>query len=184
MDPEKAAQIIANLLPGGATNYSVGVLSNGDILISKVSGVTAKTQAIINLAIEIKKQELAKGRSIYLAQQFNTSVGSNHAEMCLIAAAKVLGSTLKTIYCTGPHCGFCSAVMKTNGIALGNSKGNENQMGWTHPFVPLNYGQQLSSSTADQLKELQALPAIPLQKSIVYGKWGLGQPQGKCTKWF
>lgn len=184
MEPEKAAQIIASILPGGSTNYSVGVLSNGDIIISKVGGVTQKAQAIIDLAIEINKQGLATKRSIYLAQQFNTSVGSNHAEMCLIAAAKVIGSDLKTIYCTGPHCGYCSAVMKTNGITLGNAKGNENQMGWTHPFVPLNYGQQLASSTENQLKELQGLPKIPLQKSIVYGKWGLGQPQGKCTKWF
>jgi len=183
MDADKAARIIVKLLPGGATNYSVGVLSNGDLIISKVGGVTALAGDIIKLAIEIKKQGLAVGRSIYLAQQFNTKVGSNHAEMCLIAAAASLQLSLEKIYCTGPHCAFCSAVMKTNSIELGNDIGDANQMGWTHPFVPLSYGQQLPSPTKDQLAELQKLPKIPLQQSIVLGHWG-GIVKGKFTQWY
>ena len=119
-------------------------------------------------------------RNVYLAQKYNTAVGSNHAEMCIIAAAKAMGVTLKIIYCSGPHCAFCSTMMETCGVSLGNKGGDAKQMGWTHPFVPLSYGQQ-QGAVAEQLTELRKLPKEPREEEIQFGAWGHKVPSGKYT---
>jgi len=184
IDKNDAAKAIIKLLPKGDTNYSVGVLSNGDLIISKVNGVTAATAAIENIRATIERTGLANGRRIYLAQSFNTSVGSNHAEMCIIAAAKEIGANLEIIYCTGPHCGFCSAMMDTTRVDKGNQAGNDHQMGWAHPLVPLSYGQQVNPDTESQLAELKKLPETPRKEEVKLGKWGFTNPRGKYKQWF
>ena len=174
--------IIDNPPAGQAVNYCVGVLSNNDLMISKVSGVTTRTGYLTNLAAYIRQQHYEVGRDIRLAQQFNTAVGSNHAEMCIMAAAGA--GQVTSIYCSGPHCGFCAAVMAAHGVTLGAAQGNDQQQGWTHPFAPLAYGSQLTATTGDQLAELQGLPPAPTRDHVRVGSWLTSAPEpDKSTPW-
>jgi hypothetical protein len=169
--------------PGQAVNYCVGVASNGDLYISKINGVTAATAYVAQqLGPYITNNNLHLGRDVYLAQKFNNAVGSNHAEMCIMAAAGQ--GQISKIYCSGPHCGFCSAVMSKDNVALGAAQGNDEQQGWAHPFVPLSYGSQFSNDTEGQLTELKGLPLLPGQHQIQKGGWMTTSPTpGKRTLW-
>lgn len=179
-----AQQIITWLTANGGggqqVNYSVGTLPDGDLVISKVNGVTAATALVRGgLATFIRGNGLEVGRDIYLAQKFNTATGSNHAEMCILAAAP----DVTMIYCTGPHCAFCATVMTAQGVELGAGTGGSAQMGWTHPSRQIAYGSQ-SGETDGQLAELDAiendlpLPAGPRAHTQLHKA-----PNGRKTKW-
>lgn len=187
VDADTAASKMIKLLPK-INNYSIGVCSNGDLIITKVNGATSADKGIADLGKKNEMIAFRKGRSIYLAQKFNTQVGSNHAEMCILAAAEKLGLTVTKIYCTGPHCAFCAAMMKTVHADLGTSAKSEDQMGWAHPFSNVFYGQQ-STTTKEELKsqltELEKLPKKPKRSDVAPGNWTISGPNGgKATKWF
>lgn len=168
---------------GGATNYTVAVLANDDLVISKVGGVTAKTKAIATMKGEIETKGYHKGRKIYLAQKFSKDGASNHAEMCILAAAFDLG--VNYMLCTGPHCPFCAETMKAYKVELGNGTGGKGQVGWSHPFHRLFYGTQTSGKEEDKLAELKSVhEGKTTVKAAKLTGAVMSDPKGARTLWF
>jgi hypothetical protein len=170
---------------GGATNYTAGVLNNDDLMISKVGGVTARTGAIAQLGIEIQARGYHTGRRIYLAQKFTNDSASNHAEMCILAAAAARGQTVQYMKCTGDHCPYCAETMSANRVTLGNPISPKSQQGWAHPFHRLFYGTQTSGTQQAKLLELRAVHNgnITAANAPLTGTVN-SDPQGNSTLWF
>ena len=167
---------------GGDTNYTVGVLKNNNLMISKVNGVTKKTKAMAKLALEIVQKGYHRGRRIYLAQKFNTALGSNHAEMCILAAAG--SDNVSYMLCTGPHCPYCADTMEAYGVEKGNGVGGEGQQGWAHPFYKVSYGTQVSGKESSKRAELKKLHDGKLKEhEIVIGAKGISAPRGASIEW-
>jgi hypothetical protein len=176
---------------GGAQNYSVGVTDDDDLIISRVGGMTSKAARSITakdddpttLEDYIKSQGYDTGRSISLARKFNAGVpASNHAEMCIMAAAGK--GRIKFMDCTGPHCAFCSALMKNDGVEPGNETGGPHQTGWVHPFERVGYGNQLATKVQDQVAELAKLP-VTFDKTtkVTQGQVLVTPPGGSMEAW-
>ena len=166
---------------GGDSNYTVGVDKDDDLIISKVNGVTEDADAMVALGPIIVQKEWNLERRIFLAQKFNTAVGSNHAEMCVLAASG--RDTLAYMKCTNPNCDFCKAALKTYNVPSGNGGGGKSQQGWAHPFYPIFYGTQIGA-LAPQVEELKGLGQNPTQAEIELGRWGLSAPKGQqWTEW-
>jgi hypothetical protein len=166
---------------GGDSNFTVGVTVNGNLILSKVNGITAEAKAMKELKPVIEEEGWHVDRYIYLAQKFNTAVGSNHAEMCILAA--IGRGNLTYMKCTNPNCDFCAAALKTYNVPSGNSGGGKSQQGWTHPFYPIFYGTQIGGVKA-QVTELKGLGQDPEKKQIKLGTWGVSLPSGgKYTQW-
>ena len=167
---------------GGDTNYTVGVLKDHNLIISKVNGVTTKTKAMKGLGVEIVSKGYHRGRTIYLAQKFNTALGSNHAEMCILAAAGA--DNVSYMLCTGPHCPYCAGTMDAYGVEKGNAVGGPGQQGWAHPFYKVSYGTQVNGEEADKLAELKKLNEGKIKEAaVVLGHKGLSAPRGARTQW-
>lgn len=174
-----------NPAPGQQVNYCTALTTSGDIYISKVKGVTANTAYLTaTIGPLIRQANLHVGRSIFLAQEFNKDVGSNHAEMCIMAAACASGHQLTVIYCTGPHCAFCACMMRKAGIRLGAAGGGVDQEGWAHPFVPVSFGSQ-SGDTRSQLRALDSWRLVPSEDEVTRAgqEWRFSHPRGKSTRW-
>lgn len=173
------AWIQTNPPPGQQTNYSVGVATNGDLYISRVGGVTAATTYVTNqLGAYIQQQNYHLGRDIFLAGRFNNAYTSgNHAETCVIAAAGA--GALTKIYCAGPHCAFCAALMRKLAIATGAAVGGSDQSGWAHPFAPIFLGSSVNNDTESQLAALEGLAAVPTRDDATAAgiSWGFSPPQ-------
>jgi hypothetical protein len=130
-----------------ASNYCVAALANDDLIITKVNGVTTQAAAIEMLGQKIQKEGIEFGRDIYLAQKYSTAVGSNHAEMCILAAADKLGQKVNLMGCTGPNCPYCDQMMKDDGIpSLNAGQDGKAQQGWAHPRASIFWGSQVSDS--------------------------------------
>ena len=167
---------------GGDTNYTVGVLKDHNLIIAKVNGVTTKAKAMKGLGAEILSKGYHRGRNIYLAQKFNTGVGSNHAEMCILAAAGA--DNVSYMLCTGPHCPYCADTMDAYGVEKGNVVGGPGQQGWAHPFFKVSYGTQLSGTESAKRAELKKLNDGTLKEAAVaIGQKGISAPRGARTEW-
>lgn len=165
-----------------AANYCVAALDNGDLMITKVNGVTAKASGMDKLAQYIRKQKIDKGRRIYLAQKYNTALGSNHAEMCILAAARVVGAQVTYMGCTGPNCPYCAQMMSDEGVpSLNAGQDGKAQMGWAHPWENLFWGQQVSNDpVANQVADLASVNA---GQDARIGRATLAPSQGRCSRW-
>lgn len=188
---DTAAQAINEWLKGHPpagqqTNWSIGVANDGDIYISKVGGVTGGTKYVRDeLGPFIQEHRYEVGRTIWLAQAYNTAYTSgNHAEMCVMAAAGV--GQLTKIYCVADHCAFCAQLMTVGTVALGADTGGSDQQGWAHPFAPIFLGSQVNSNTEGQLAQLTKLPQVPTQHDAASAgvNWLPSAPKaGKCQAW-
>jgi len=180
VDGKKAAAKIINWLIdngyGGDSNYTVGVTQSDNLIIAKVNGVGAGDKAIRALKPVVEEEGWHKDRFIYLAKKFDTSVGSNHAEMCILAAMR---GKLTYMLCTNDNCDFCSAALVTYGVPSGNPGGGKSQQGWSHPFYPLRYGTQISQvvTVQKQAQELARLSADPKESDVKIGSWGVTAPR-------
>jgi hypothetical protein len=140
---------------GAENNFTVGVIDSGDLIISKVGGLSAEHSDSISLRKEIIAQGINKDRSVYLAPSFSNIPASNHAEMCLLAT----GEKIVYMICTGPNCEFCKRTMAAPrySVPSGNSGAAKPQKGWTHPYYYVGYGSQQPSSLSEQYEELDGL---------------------------
>jgi tRNA(Arg) A34 adenosine deaminase TadA len=164
------------------SNYSVALLGNGDLVISKVNGVTGRAKGMSDLKKLITSKGIETGRDICLAQKYNTALGSNHAEMCIVAAANAMGQTVTTMGCTGPNCPYCAAYLEHAGItSLNAGQDGRSQQGWAHPTDKVFWGTQVSGkSLADQVKDLKAVLGGAEPK---IGSRTLAASAGKYIRW-
>ena len=166
------------------TNYTIGVLNNDDLMISKVGGATAGIAAILALKGEILDQGYNVGRNIYLANKFVPQAASNHSEMCILAAAHARNQRVLYIKCTGPHCPFCAETMRYYKVQQGNDVGTVSQKGWAHPFLRLFYGTQVTNGGNQQawVRELrQVHDALPQRIAVKYSGTVLSEPKGTSS---
>ncbi len=164
------------------SNYCVALLGNDDLIIAKVNGVTDKAAKMAELQAKIEEENIEVGRTIYLAQKYNTALGSNHAEMCILAAANAMGQSVTEMGCTGPNCPYCAAMLSHEGINSRNAgQDGKAQQGWAHPTQPVFWGSQVSNaSVTEQVKDLKSY----LQGNAPQiGKITLNASQGKYTQW-
>lgn len=164
------------------SNFCVGLTTGGDLYVSRVGGMATETPYLRTIRSHIESSEYHVGRDIRLAGKFNTAYTSgNHAEMCIVAAAYADGLTLSTIYCSGPHCAFCAALMATAGIARGAPTGDDRQTGWAHPFAPIFLGSSVDEDTASQLRALKQFELEPSATDVVAGgiAWRPTKPKPK-----
>jgi len=183
---EKAGEMLVRWLgekAGGGTNYTVAVCS-GDIYIGKVSGVTKKAALMEELKTYITEKGIEVKWNILLCKSFNTSLGSNHAEMCVLAAIgeKELGK-ITFFKCTSKSCVYCAETLRhyrvTNSSPVGEAA---TQVGWAHPFKPIAFGSQMGGDKAAQVAELRAYHADTGAK-LTIGKTIGTAPSGRCEKW-
>jgi ribosomal protein S18 acetylase RimI-like enzyme len=188
VDGNKAAKMIVKYIYGKLgtnDNWTVGVLSNGDLIIGKVNGVTSATKFTTDLGTFIKGKGLEKGRDIYLAKVFCNG-SSRHAEMCVLAAADKLEETVSYMICVAPNCDFCAQMLTDANVTSDKFQGNDptSQQGWTHPRKKVAYGTQLAASLKEQLKELEQLNSGKLaEKDITKGQIQGVAPVGQYEKW-
>lgn len=125
------------------SNFSVGLTTSGALIISKVGGLTSGSDIVAALTVYL--QGNYAGHTVYLAKKFNSNFTSgNHAEMCVVAAARALGLTLSKVTCTHPNCRYCSAMMTHLGIGHGSITSGEpdNQGTWAHAIANAAFGTQ------------------------------------------
>jgi hypothetical protein len=139
------------------SNYCTALLANGDLIVSKVNGVTGAAGGMNELRAHITTNGFDTGRHVYLAQKYNTALGSNHAEMCILAAARALGQAVTQMACTGPNCPYCAAMLAHENVVSANAGvDGKSQQGWAHPYSKMFWGSQVSDrSVADQVQDLK-----------------------------
>lgn len=174
-------------LKGQQPNYAVGLTASGNLIISKVGGVTEKTTGMLDLQKEVSESQWFSDNAptVYLAQKYGGDGNSNHGEMCVLAAADALGEQLVYIKCTGDNCPACFAMLASAGVATGNAQATGTQSGWVHPRGRMNLGTQLPSRWTDQIQELNAYNQLtPDQRRKFVHKHtqpGSVTPQGATT---
>jgi hypothetical protein len=185
VDGQTAVTIVLAFLTSNMdknSNYCVALLGDGDLIISKVNGVTGAAGGMEALKSHIRLKKIEKGRSIYLAQKYNNALGSNHAEMCIVAAAKEMGKTVDEMGCTGPNCPYCAAMLEHEKIDSRNAgQDGKAQQGWAHPTEPVFWGSQVKDVPVDlQVADLKAYLKGAEPK---IGKRTLNVSQGRSTLW-
>jgi len=174
-------------LKGQQPNYAVGLTANGNLIISKVGGLTDRTGGMDDLQTEIQQTQWFSDNAptVYLAKKYGGDGNSNHGEMCVLAAADALGEQLTYIKCTGDNCPACFAMLASAGVATGNAQATGTQAGWVHPRGRMALGTGLTSSWSDQIKELNAYNQLTAgeQKKFVHKHTQPGSvtPQGAST---
>lgn len=167
-------------------NWTVGVLTNGDLVIGKVNGLTSATTFVTDdLKPFIKRKKIEKGRDIYLAKVFHNG-SSRHAEMCVLAAADALATNVTFMLCVAPNCDFCAQMLSDAGVPSDHHQDSNptSQQGWTHPRKKVAYGTQLVASLSDQLDELKKLNKGTIgEDDITKGAKQGVKPQGQYEKW-
>lgn len=141
-----------------ALNYAVGITTSDNMIISKVAGVTTKTSGMSDLIAQIKKQDWwsTQIKGLYLAGTFGGDGGSNHGEMCVLAAADELGEELAEMGCTGDNCPACATMLSDAAVTTRNETAKGSQSGWIHPRGRMALGSQLNRDWAGQIDELKA----------------------------
>jgi hypothetical protein len=163
------------------SNYCVAELDNGDLIISKVNGLAAGGGKMPALEEYIRSKRIEVGRDIHLAQAYNTSVGSNHAEMCIYAAAKQLGNDIVVIKCTGANCPYCAAVLEHDKIpSLNAGEKGRYQQGWAHPTLAISWGTQGKGTLEEQVEDLKQ---VLRGEEPEYGIKTLAESEGRSFVW-
>jgi hypothetical protein len=165
-------------------NYTVGITENRAMIISKAGGVTSRTNGMNALADEVKNQHWWPDlEGVYFAQPFDPE-GSNHGEMCVLAAADAMGERLVDIRCTGDNCSACATVLADAGVNSMNNTAPGTQTGWRHPRGRLTLGTQNANYTwQQQIAELHTFnrltPAQRMNFRHVYTSSTFRDPKGK-----
>ncbi|MBT2226105.1 hypothetical protein [Nonomuraea sp. NEAU-A123] len=166
-----------------ASNYTVAVTTGGDLVVSKVGGLSVGSRSKLTgpgqkILDHVKDNPDYKAYNVYLAGKFTNDTASNHAEMCILAACKRGG--VAYIKCTSPNCAYCKATIAAYGITNGNAKGKgKSQIGWCHPYLQVNYGTARGTDVDAQLEELAKVSAMDASGVSVddslYKEGGLAQ---------
>lgn len=129
-----------------APNYVVGVTRGGNVIISKVGGVTSAARGIGDLWEMVRQTPWFGDNTpgVYLAQRFTHDGNNNHAEMCALAAADALADPLDHIRCTADNCDPCHITLEWAGVTSGNGRAPGTQTGWVHPRGCLQLGTSLA----------------------------------------
>jgi len=142
---------------GDESNYTVAAFGNKSLIISKVGGIggEAEGKEMSLLKKEIVDQGITENWKIYTAQKFWSEGASNHAETCILAAARK--NKINYLKCTNPNCAYCAETLEAYNINTGKVKGKAKvQKGWSHPFYPVYYGSAVSTSKEpEQVEELK-----------------------------
>jgi hypothetical protein len=142
-------------------NYAVGVTNHHKMIVSKVGGVTSKTLAMGAMVTAIKTQHWwTQIEGVYLAGTFGGDGNSNHGEMCVLAAADLVGEQIVDMRCTGDNCQACAIVLAGAGVHTMNNTAIGPQQGWVHPRGRMTLGSQLNNNWNGQLAELQAFDQL------------------------
>lgn len=168
----------------GDTNYTVAVC-NGHIYISKVNGLTVRTDLMDDLQGHIEAEGIDQSFRLYLCKKYAPSQPSNHAEMCVVAALGPANLNNITFFeCISPSCDYCDTFLSHYGVQ-NTSPGGEpaSQKGWTHPFQPIAFGTQLGDH-ATQVAELENYLADPANTVFRVGRrYTFRTKQGECKRW-
>jgi hypothetical protein len=165
-------------------NYAVGITDNHKMIVSKVGGVTSKTASMAALVNEIKNQHWwTQIEGVYLAGTFGGDGNSNHGEMCVLAAADLIGEQIVDMRCTGDNCPACAIMLAHAGVHSLNNTASGAQQGWVHPRGRMTLGSQLNNNWSGQLAELQAFNQLTpaARADFVYNRTQRAgrDPQGK-----
>lgn len=151
-------------------------------MISKVNGVTSAAGDMAGLGAHITTNGFHTGRRVYLAQKYNTLLGSNHAEMCILAGAKALGHSVTRMACTGPNCPYCAVMLAHEKVVSANAgMDGKSQQGWAHPYDKIFWGSQVSDAKVDV--QVQDLRNYLEWKVATIGKATLAPSAGRSTPW-
>ncbi|MEU4231922.1 hypothetical protein AB0F17_47150 [Nonomuraea sp. NPDC026600] len=142
------------------SNYTVAVTTAGDLVVSKVKGLSVGTgskptgpgQKILN---HVKGNSDYKDYNVYVAGKFTNDAASNHAEMCILAACGK--GEVAYIKCTSPNCAYCKTTIEAYDITNGNDESEgegKSQIGWCHPYLRVSYGTAHGNAPG-QLEELK-----------------------------
>jgi hypothetical protein len=132
-------------------NYTLALLNDGTLLVSKVNGMPQGNKTL-------SKQADSRGfKNVVFVGKFGPS--SAHAEMCILhhVGRNKLRSIVK-MACIETNCAYCSATLthyRCNTTSTAFPAGQ--QSGWSHPFYTLSYGSQLGKGEQEQLEELDAV---------------------------
>jgi len=138
-------------------NYAVAITGGGRMIISKVGGVTSKTSGMGDLAGYIQSKDWwTELEGLYFGKTFGGDGGSNHGEMCVLAAADAMGEKIAEMKCTGDNCPACFEMLKHAGVKTLNKSATGSQSGWIHPRGRMALGSQLNSDWKGQIEELKA----------------------------
>ncbi|MFJ1791624.1 hypothetical protein [Kitasatospora griseola] len=177
-----------NIRSSQEVNWTVAVTATPAMIISKVGGVTSKTQGMNSLgqAIENEGWYSTLRGGVYLAQVFTVDANSNHAEMCILAATDSLKQKVADMECASPNCEACAHMLRFAGVKTPKPPTEKAQSGWLHPRAPLALGTQINLDWEDQIKELDSFnKATEKEKEnfkYVYTKHLTSKPQGKWEK--
>ncbi|MEU7863798.1 hypothetical protein [Nonomuraea sp. NPDC049141] len=171
-----------------ASNYTVAVTTGGDLVVSKVGGLSVGPRSKTNgpgqkIRNYVKGNSAYKDYNVYVAGPFTDDVASNHAEMCILAACGKGG--VDYIKCTSPNCAYCKKTIAAYKIDNGNPKNEvgKSQIGWCHPYLPVNYGTAVGNDVKAQLKELAEVSALDASNESVdaglYKEGGLAPSPSK-----
>jgi len=161
-------------------NWSVAITSLSSMIISKAGGVTSKTAKMSELAAYIEKRAWHSCISgVYLAQKFSRDGASNHAEMCILAAADALKEEIELMGCASDNCEACAVMLEHAEVPSMNGRGGE-QSGWSHPRERLVLGKQRGASWAEQMAELKEVNGKGLSNvKLEYAGSATSDPQGR-----
>ncbi|KNE82460.1 MULTISPECIES: hypothetical protein [Streptomyces] len=143
-----------NARSGQEVNWTVAITEEHTMIISKVGGVTSQTRGMALLCQSIKEQPWrASLKGVYLAKTFTADGVSNHAEMCILAAADSLGQRVEHMKCASDNCEACAHMLQYAKVNTMNGAGGA-AMGWIHPRGCMALGTTLNDYWNEQIKEL------------------------------
>ncbi|MBT2232609.1 hypothetical protein [Nonomuraea sp. NEAU-A123] len=163
------------------SNYTVAVTTGGDLVVSKVDGLSVTTKAGSpgqKIIQHVKDNDATYGNyNIYAVGKFTRDGLNNHAEMCIFAYSGKDG--VAYIKCTSPNCKLCKRTLEAYNVTNGNEKDPRepaSQVGWFHPFLPVTYGTgRANKAIEEQLTELEKVSQMDAssksvdKSSFVYG---------------
>jgi hypothetical protein len=110
------------------------------------------------------------------------SLGSNHAEMCILAAAKALGQRVTQMACTGPNCPYCAAMLEHENVASANAGvDGKAQQGWAHPYDKIFWGSKVANRLVDD--SVADLKEYLKGNGATIGKATIPSSAGKSIQW-
>ncbi|MER6633475.1 hypothetical protein ABT301_35565 [Streptomyces sp. NPDC000987] len=151
--------MLENLDGGGQeVNWTVAITNTNEMIISKVGGVTSARRGMQDLAHWMAAQEWqAELDGVCLAKKFTRDAASNHAEMCILAAARSMGMNpevdVDLMGCPSLHCEACANTLDYANVTTLDGARTGSQQGWCHPYAPMAIGLQYGD-WAPQLEEL------------------------------
>lgn len=139
-------------------NYAVAITNHSRMVISKVGGVTSKTKGMDDLAGYIQSRDWwTELEGIYFGKTFGGDGGSNHGEMCVLAAVDAMREEkIVEMKCTGDNCPACFEMLTHVGVKTLNKAATGAQSGWIHPRGRMALGSQLNGDWKGQIEELKA----------------------------